>query len=949
MSDYAPSDSQSIDDATNETAPDDAKKRQPLTFGQKVSIAILSLVLIVVATLINIPYQASNFDGKLYGLENEFFNAGHIPVAPNFTSAGWPTQYLLRVDYTNAPPLVLVSYSRFAFNAIVAFLAVVIVIWYRWHKSTFAGAIKSDTIKLSVSDMLVLMAICGGTLIYWQMMNQRSQNAHELANKIFQQQGTAHVAPVLPQFLKDRLPEFVLKMHERIIVAELNSPDNELIREVVAQPYLQKLSVTGTTFDAEQLAPIALNPRLWSLRISGRKLAKPDELQFVGSMPQLTALNLMRTSLTSSALNQWKGLSRIRFMHLVHTDLALSELSNPPWANEIQTLFLPRPPQGIGDSFDIDGWANLKELKLFEFEELVNDKIVTVSLSNLPSLEKFETEDCQKLDLIVNNTPRLESVGFGIGVASNRSLVPSRLGRMPYCPSDTWFRKLIVRNAPNVKTVRLFIGDLEECSLEGLHTDFKFIADSEVLQNEKSISSIREGIPFSKRIRAIKTLAGCEAIRHLTVRNLDGQGIEFDAFKQLPNLTTLSFESCSIDRDHLLQLTGCSVLSSLSTDSVQMDGVSLSSLLKGLPKLNQIKLRDSYSVNSLRLESHPLSRIDTEGGVFNLSALRLIDLPNFESVLGLKYPLKHLHISNVPKLRGLVVQGPLPVEAVLEITPAIEVLGLGGATISDEMRLSFSEMKKLRKLSLIDTRLSESKLLEIGEATSLKDLVVASDNFTESTAAQLVNLRELQRLEILTNSRISSDVLNGLGKLIELKYLTLRCSDPNASDFEWLSKLERLEMVRFEGWRCTPELLNGLKGLKNLACVAFENTEVSKEILETIGSSFGDSLIRLGLQKSTVDSEGLRFVMARRRAVSFELRDAKVDNRLITEAMKSNRLFTSYSDENHNFEASDNRGSLNRFLYQQANRRVDAEWDMQDPELINPSIFRLIQSTQKSN
>jgi hypothetical protein len=840
-----------------------------------------------------------------------------------------------------------VSYSRLAFNALLAVVVVGIAGFYRWHKSTLATAIKSDTIKLSVSDMLALMAICGGGLIYWQVMNQRSLNAHALAEKIFQQQGMAHVTPVLPSFLKDRAPDFILKMHERIVAVELNSPDNELLQQVVAEPYLQKLSVTGNNFDAERLTPIATNPRIWSLRISGRQLTTPDELQFVGTMSQLSAINLMRTTITSSALNQWKGLSRIRFMHLVHTDLVLSELSNPPWANQVQTLFLPRPPRGIGDSFEIDGWSNLKDLRLFEFEELVNDNVLVLSLSNLPSLQEVTIENFQKADLYLNNVPLMEAVGSARNMFLSDQWEP-RLGNSPYGPGTTWLRKLIVQNAPKLNLAYFFAGELEECSLTGVSSDFTLKAHSSVYSKDNYSRARLNAIPYLKRSQTIKALANCEAIHSLELFEFNGYGIKFDALAKAPNLASISFEKCNIDKSQILQLAGSESLQSLTLDSDQLDGASLNFLLKRLPKLSQLKLRDCDLVNSLRLESHPLARIASESGVFNLSALRLIDLPHFESVIGVKHPIKHLHISNVPKLRGIVVQGPLPSDRVLEITPAIEVLGLGGPSVSDESLLPFSEMKKLRKLSLIDTSLSESRLLEIGEANDLNALVVAGDNLTETVATRIVTLKGLQKLELVTNNNLSNGVFDGIGKLSELRYLILRCKAPEASDYSWLSKLERLEMVRFDGWRCTPELLNSLSGLKNLACVAFENTDLSKSDLETIGNRFGESFIRLGLQRSTVDFDGLRFVMAQRPSVAYELRDAKVDNRLISEAMKSNRLFTSYSDESFLFEANNNLATRNSFSYGQQEKRVDAEWDTLDPELIDSSIFRSISSTQSS-
>ncbi len=410
MSDEAPVDSAPID-APNSNSPSlSTPKRLPLTGQVIFNIAILPIILILIAVVLNLPYKVAEIAGTYYGNEEGFFNLAHNPVPPTFTSAGWPTEYLLRVDYQSAAPMSITSYSRLALNVSLVLVVAGIVGLYRWHKSTLATAVQSNKLKLSVADILVLIAVCWGGLIYWQVLNKRSSNAHELANRIFQQKGSAYVAPVIPDVLANRLPDFALRWFDRVINAELNSPDNDILQEVINQPYLQKLSVTGNSFEIDRLAPIANKPRIWSLRLSGRKLSAPDELQFIGTMSQLSELNVMRTSITSAAVNQWKGLSRIRFMNLIHTDLLLSELSTPPWANQIEKLYLPRPPRGVSDSLEIRGWQKLKTLYLLEFEELLNESVMTVTLDNLPSLEVVQFEPFQKLDLSLSNVPSLHTI-----------------------------------------------------------------------------------------------------------------------------------------------------------------------------------------------------------------------------------------------------------------------------------------------------------------------------------------------------------------------------------------------------------------------------------------------------------------------------------------------------------------------------------------------------------
>lgn len=922
--------------------------RRPLSIAQKVSLCVITLLLCFISIAVNFPYKFAVLDGKYYGIENNFFDLSHVEVPPTFTAAGWPYEYYLCVEYTDAPALSLFSFSRFALNALSCVLVIAIVILYRWHKSTLGSRVQSDTIKLSVSDMLILTAFCGGGLIYWQVMNQRSLQSHELAGKIYEQQGMAHVAPILPSFLKDRVPDFVLKMHERIVAIELNSPENDLLKQAVTQPYLQKFSATGTSFDAEELLPLATNPRLWHLRISGRQLSKPDELQFIGSMSQLSYLNIMRTSITSEALNQWTGISRIQFMNLVHTDLVLAELSNPPWANQIKTLYLPRPPRGMIDSFEIDGWKKLKTLSINEYEELLNDANFSLKINNLPALEKIRLDRFQLFDLAISNTPNLKSFDIGGDLFTDAKLWLSRLSKSESGPANAWIRRLRIDSAPQLQKIHLYAADLEEFNLKGLNPQLEVSISLDVYSRNQYQYYERNQISLAKRNRLFHTLAGSDELHRLVLDDFDTTGINFERLRDSAKLDVLTLKDCGIEKAQLLQLAGSESLKTLDLGETFIDGPTLNSVLKRLPNLELIKLPTGKSIDALRLEGHSLRGIEAQGGIYDLQALRLIDLPNFDNVLGLKHPVKHLHISNLPRMKGLVVYGLLPQDCLIDLSASTEVLGVGGENVADDRLPSFAKMSSLKKLSLVDTKLSTSRMKEVGDLVQLNQLVLAGDNVTDDVVSQLAKMKELIRLEIATPHQIPGKSLDGLGSLSNLKFLTLRLSDSDVTDYSWIKKLERLEMIRLDGWKCTPDLIQALSELKNLACVGLESTELTKTELESLAANLGESFIRMGLQRSKVEASGLRFMIDRRPSVTLELRDAKVDNAVLAHAMKTNRLYNTYPDESFEFESNSAPRGVNAMSYLRDSRRIDAEWDQLDREILDPTIFRVIQDRSSS-
>lgn len=948
MSDDAPADSASVDPSNSDSSSLSTSKRIPLNGKGIVNIAILPIILILIAVVLNLPYKAADTVGTFYGNEERFFNLAHTPVPPTFTTAGWPTEYALRVDYQDAAPMSLISYSRLAINvALVSFVAGIVAL-YRWHKSTLATAVQSNKIKLSLSDILVLIAVCWGGLIYWQILNKRSSNAHELANRIFQQQGSAHVAPVVPALLAEKLPDFALRWFDRIVSAELNSPDNDILKEVIAQPYLQKLSVTGNSFEIEHLTPVTKKPRLWSLRLSGRKLTTSDELQFIGTMSQLSELNVMRTSITSAAVNQWKGLSRIRFMNLIHTDLLLSELTAPPWANQIETLYLPRPPRGVSDSLEIRGWEKLRILYFLEFEELLNDSVVTVTLDNLPALEAVQFEQFQKFDISISNAPNLKSIYSGLHLNIDDNQWQARLTDSEVGPLHLWARELKIENTPNLDNIPLFARDLEKCDLRGMSPELTVQLEAKSYCKQLFRVSGRAPMPLSKRNLALQTIAKSEQLGHLVLNDFDTTGVNFEVFRECPSLEKLSLMRCYIDKVQLLQLAGNSSLKTLDLGNTVLDGPTLNFVLKRLPNLESVQLQNGESINSLRLEGHSMSKLMSTEGLFDLDALRLIDLPHFGPILGLKHPVKHLHVTNVPQLKGIIANGPIPSDSLIELGESTEVLGLGGEHVSDERLRSFAQMPKLRKLSLVDTKLSAERMSEIGGLAELTSVVLAGDNVTDAVVSRLSNLKNLTRLEVATSQTISGQSLQGLGSLENLRFLTLRLGDTEITNYEWLAKLERLEMIRIDGWRCDPGLINALAQLENLACLGLEGMVLTKENLGSLTATLGNGLSRLSLQRSQIDGDGLIAFMKQRTSVTLELRDANVEVAALERAMNENRLFTDYLDESPEFNVDAKSASFDRATNGRKARLIAGDWDVFDKQTLDPKIFRLFRQSSPS-
>ncbi|MCU0712765.1 MAG: hypothetical protein MUC43_11945 [Pirellula sp.] len=936
------SDVASHDDSSvfSETATSsEAAKRRKLTIRQTLSIVSIAVIMIAVAVALNRPTEMLRFGGTQYGKLVTFFHEGYTEEVPKCIAGGWPFEYYLRMGSGEATDLKLFSVPRLVLNIAMFSLSIAAMAYYRWNRFTSPRIDEATAKRWSVMDLLVLTSLCGAALIYWQLMTQRSKESHEIARQLYNGQGAVIVAPVIPAYLDGIVPELFTKMHERIVEVELNSPSDDLIRLAVTQPYLERFSVTGDNFTASELEPLVSNPRLWSMRVSGRQLKRPDELQMLGSMSQLRSLVLMRTTLTSEVLNTWTGLSRLKYLNLVHTNVELAKLSNPPWANQVETLFLPWPPSGVVDSLEIDGWKELKQLRVFEFEEPAHDGFLKISLANLPSLTSLLLNNHQKLDLSISNASRLANI-------TTFRYEAELIGSSDYVPSSLWIRNLRLHDLPELKSFEVFFGDLEACSITSARSDFVLKVLSKVTASKAFAGTHGDSMPVEKRARAIQVLANSGELSKVQFSNFDFEAVSLEPLKESKSLSSLGFNQCQMDFPQTSDLAGSQSLRELSLEVNPANGAALNSLLKKLPKLDKIQIPSVENIKEFRLESHPLSQIVAKREMRQLNALRLIDLPNFEGTFGLESPIRHLHISNAPRLRGMIVNGLVPANSSLELGESLEILGLGGDTITDDVLPEFNRLGKLRKLSLVDSKLSEARLMQISMLDGLESLVIAGDQIGDELVSRIAKLPQLQRLEIATDNPIQAEVLEQLGELKGLRFLTLRIKGAETVDFPWVARLGNLEMLRFDGIKCTTQLIDTLSSLKKLVCVALEGTDLSREVLESISSKLGTRLARLGLQRSTVESTGFETLVEKMSGVVFELRDATIEYGLVADVMASNRLVTRYRDEMVGAQTQVTAMAGRYYTIEEEDEPSEPDFARIDYDILDPITFRAIASSR---
>ena len=162
------------------------------------------------------------------------------------------------------------------------------------------------------------------------------------------------------------------------------------------------------------------------------------------------------------------------------------------------------------------------------------------------------------------------------------------------------------------------------------------------------------------------------------------------------------------------------------------------------------------------------------------------------------------------------------------------------------------KLKRIRELHLGDSpsgvRVSTSLVAAIGELSDLQAVTICSDVSRGTEYVELGNLKKLQRLEFLGNSKLSAEDLDAISDLSNLQILGLRISD-ECKSFDWLGNLKLLSELRIYGRnRSGGNLAESLK--KNLSLTSLElfGFTFSASDLTVLAKSHGGRITSLEIE-----------------------------------------------------------------------------------------------------
>lgn len=814
---------------------------------------ILSFAVLMGAIFCNRIYVFDNFSTGRRTLHFVDQVASGLP-RPIYSAGGWPWTFHSRYEYMDGPPLIVWDTSRLLCNIGVWALVLALTYWYfgpttvRSPKTTAEDELTSPAIATPVnttkkekhrrqwrlSDLLVAIFLCALVFGYYSGIKSRHNESRKFISAIQKAKGYVSESSLLPRFYNSIPESYVGQLRKPLMRIEqvlIDSPSNELIRQIVKLPSLRSLAVSGDSYDLKELQPLASLPGLVELRVSGRML-DDSTVRLLGRLKTLQALNVMRTNITADGLAAWGDMPRLRCLHIGHTDVDLSQGSIAPWMKTIRKLTLPRPPEGMGAISKIHDWPELQHLEVVEYDEHMNAEPVELSIARAPKLESIGLDTLQRFKLELSDLPQLSSI---------ENLDYSLTARMPKrspVPEGLWVRSAKLERLANLSKIKFHIRGFEGIQIEDcpkLKCETEIIGRRSHNEYKGFVDDYSAGLVSAAEVQA--TLNGVGKSVGLTELALAGLPVKEVSLEPLANCSSLASIGVPRQQVTVAQLKPLSTLPNLvelrfldgqftaSSPNIWKD-LNARELLLALPKLKRV-LGDGELLGPIRIESN--SEIETlmSGEWLHSNALRLVDVPKLADFVRLSPDLKYLHIERSPSLRGLLTHGPWPEKSSIDRLSNLKHFSAGAPSFRDLHFQSIVDSAAMKSLTLAFTGMTPKGLSEIGRLKQLTALAVTGSDVDDTSIQAWDGIKQLKIL-MIDQTKITSKSLPWISAQRDLLQLSINtdCLTANSNDpFSTLT----LQGLTLTGGEMTPTLVEHISKLQNLRQLRFHNVKFSKE------------------------------------------------------------------------------------------------------------------------
>ncbi len=828
-------------------------------------------------------------------------------------AAGFPWTYWIRFEYSNPRSDLVPSTSHGVFDGTRLFgnialwaLLLAFTFWYTGprRRGDDDDASATEPRRFMLSDLAILITVIALGLAYYSWMRKTGREQEGLASRIEQAGGMVDISVNLPAplawLVKGRYEDWLTPMY-RITGVTIDNPNKALVDEIVVLPKLQRFRLSGDSYPLESLQPLVGRFGLEELRISGREL-DDSTVELIGRLKSLQSINLMRTNLHCNGLIAWGFMPRLRYLHLVHSDVSL-DVDEPIAALEsVRGLLLPRPPRGKSMIHRTVRLPELREIICTEYDERINNTPVQLTVEDCPKLQRIAVDAIQRLDLELRRLPllrKLETIQFLIG---------ERVRQKSIVPDGVWVRKAVFDDLPTLETIPLFVRNLEEIEIRGCDRSSldatslggcfvmerrELVPVGQLVQHTQPfmdsgsvISDTDDGaepnpltwlLPSTEETQhMINVLSNVSSLSTLSLTHRDLSQIDFSPLAQCKSLRSIDLSMSKFVPSQLAPLADLEQLESLQLAPMQ-DSVSedlmmaaysfvqrrrysesprgskdlLAEILATLPNLRTVA-GDTNDLGKFDIENHEAIESVFQGRWGLADQVNVVGNPKLKDTVILSPVLQNLVIRGNPQIRGLLTHRPWDGGWVVEDCDQLRFLAVGGEKFSDPQWLRIGDLQHLESLTVAHAPLSEASLQRIGESAKLKALCAYGCKVNDSVVGAWNAIRDLEMLD-LRETQITAESLAWIRSQSSLKQLAIDYAVLQGASSDTLDFLGRLERLTLRGGTLDAASLEAWPPMLSLQEWRLEMMDVPVDTAIVLAGRKLPGLRFLDLDRCTVD------------------------------------------------------------------------------------------------
>ncbi|RZK12036.1 MAG: T9SS type A sorting domain-containing protein [Flavobacterium sp.] len=532
-------------------------------------------------------------------------------------------------------------------------------------------------------------------------------------------------------------------------LVQLNCSNNALT--ALTFNYNSLPNLTSINCSNNQLTYFSLNASLQHLNISNNLLTS-----FNLYHSNITSLDISNNQLTTLSLYNCHNLNSINYLGNPNlTSLSIINTSITSLSvHDLGSLeYLDCGFDGSSDGNKLTSLAlyNLPSLQNFS---AYNNEITTLDLSNLPSLQTFDVSENPNIDLTLSNLPFITEYESGNGNSIKISNMPN-LSTLNFGAGNI-FNSISIENNPQLDTIYFSqwkVDEFEVINCPNL-TNFDFTC---TLEQNTSYNLNLESLPNLATVSlSINDFCNLNLNDLPALNSISLSGMSSFTIQNLPQLQTLfagSVTNFTLANLPLLQeLTVASSLTSLNLSNLP----SLYTINAGGNPITNVSLVNLPLLHDLNLEYCYTEQTNNSYTFENLPNLYSLNLKNTS--------VSNVSLNNLPNLHDFKLSNNVNMNA-LNFN---DLPGLYDVQISQCYNLStitFDNLNALHQIYLYSTGLEELDLIDL---PNLYDVTLDGNTEIVNNGLHFSELPSLYKLNLTFNQLTSLNFNSPLPALVEL-------------------------------------------------------------------------------------------------------------------------------------------------------------------------------------